>query len=108
MQCRAGKRVVAFRLCVMIRTLTSAYAWIRILTAFSLIFKVCVTIPLGRALDWQSRGQEFDPPYLHHSIKKSNTGNGVRLLFCVRGFARIGGGRFIVKARENCLPPRML
>ena len=23
----------------------------------------------GRALDWQSRGQEFDPPYLHQTKK---------------------------------------
>ena len=26
----------------------------------------CVTPSLGRALEWHSRGQRFDPAYLHH------------------------------------------
>ena len=26
----------------------------------------------GRALDWQSRGQEFDPPYLHQKPAKAD------------------------------------
>ena len=31
----------------------------------------CVTVWLGRALEWHSRGQRFDPAYLHHkSLKK--------------------------------------
>ena len=25
----------------------------------------CVTVSLGRALEWHSRGQRFDPAYLH-------------------------------------------
>ena len=27
----------------------------------------CVTVSLGRALEWHSRGQRFDPAYLHQS-----------------------------------------
>ncbi len=26
-----------------------------------------VTLPFGRALEWHSRGQRFDPAYLHQS-----------------------------------------
>lgn len=35
------------------------------------------------------------------SVKKSNPGSGVWLLFCVWGFAGIAGGRFIIKAGES-------
>ena len=38
----------------------------------ALTFKIlrCVSVLLGRALEWHSRGQRFDPAYLHqkHSI----------------------------------------
>ena len=27
----------------------------------------CVTVSLGRALEWHSRGQRFDPAYLHQT-----------------------------------------
>ena len=30
----------------------------------------CVTVSLGRALEWHSRGQRFDPAYLHHQWRK--------------------------------------
>ena len=40
-------------------------------------------------------------PYLVRSVKKSNPGSGVWLLFCVWGFAGIAGGRFIIKAGES-------
>lgn len=38
---------------------------------------------------------------LVRSVKKSNPGSGVWLLFCVWGFAGIAGGRFIIKAGES-------
>ena len=38
----------------------------------------CVHIPLGRALEWHSRGQRFDPAYLHQ--KTCNTSCGSFLL----------------------------
>ncbi len=28
--------------------------------------------PAGRALEWHSRGQRFDPAYLHHRVMKTN------------------------------------
>ena len=28
---------------------------------------------LGRALDWQSRGQRFDPAYLHHMCAENTS-----------------------------------
>ena len=34
----------------------------------------------GRALDWQSRGQRFDPAYLHQN--KKDTDFGVFFVFC--------------------------
>ena len=29
----------------------------------------------GRALEWHSRGQRFDPAYLHHTLVKHNSTN---------------------------------
>ena len=30
----------------------------------------CVTAGFGRALEWHSRGQRFDPAYLHQNVPK--------------------------------------
>ena len=70
--------------------------------AYGMIIKLssrCSAV--GSALGLGPRCRGFESCHLDHSIKKSNTGNGVRLLFCVRGFGGICGGRFIVKAGET-------
>ena len=38
----------------------------------TLTFKIlgCVSVLLRRALEWHSRGQRFDPAYLHHQWRK--------------------------------------
>ena len=35
----------------------------------------------GRALEWHSRGQRFDPAYLHHNIKSLENTMFSRLFF---------------------------
>ena len=41
--------------------------------AFSAQLEGCVTAWLGRALEWHSRGQRFDPAYLHQHKSLENT-----------------------------------
>ena len=48
------------------------YALVNQAAGCTLTFRIpgYVTVLLGRALEWHSRGQRFDPAYLHHQWRK--------------------------------------
>ena len=43
----------------------------------------------GRALEWHSRGQRFDPAYLHQNFRAPR-GNSHRILFLIRACSSVG------------------
>ena len=49
------------------------YALVNQAAGCTLTFKIlgCVPVLFGRALEWHSRGQRFDPAYLHQKLERA-------------------------------------
>ena len=50
----------------------------------NLILRGYVTVRFGRALEWHSRGQRFDPAYLHHRNGLKRRFQAVFVRFSIR------------------------